>query len=52
MMRDLFVGPDKQDATGMFATQMDGAMAVLLGVAARKSLKSGKPVRISDLLGK
>lgn len=52
MMRDLFVGPDKKDTTGMFATQMDGAMAVLLGVAARKSLKSGKPVRISDLLGK
>jgi hypothetical protein len=27
----------------------DGAMSVLVGIAARKSIESGKPVRIADL---
>jgi predicted dehydrogenase len=50
LVRDLFLGPDKAEKTGMFANHIDGAMAVLLGIAARKSLKTGKPVKISDLL--
>lgn len=50
LVKDLFLGPDKAEKTGMFANHIDGAMAVLLGIAARKSLKTGKPVKISDLL--
>ena len=34
----------------LLAGAMDGAMSVLIGVAARDSLKSGQPVKIADLL--
>lgn len=47
---DLFQKPDENDRTKRAAGSRDGAMSVLLGVAARESLKSGKPIKISDLL--
>jgi predicted dehydrogenase len=50
MMHDLFAGAGRLDDLGAEASHLDGAMAVLLGVAARKSLKTGVPVRIGDLL--
>ena len=49
---DLFVGRDTSDRTKRAAGSRDGAMSVLLGVAARESLKSGKPIKIADLLKK
>jgi hypothetical protein len=27
----------------------DGAMSILIGIAARKSIESGKPIKIGDL---
>ncbi len=47
---DLFVGRNPDDRTKRAAGAREGAMSVLLGVAARQSLKSGKAVKIADLL--
>ena len=49
-MRDrLFRTPDAPDPHGQGATLRDGAMAVLVGFAARQSARSGQPVKIGDL---
>ena len=45
----VFEHPDKKDPYDRAAGLRDGAMSVLIGVAARKSIESGKPVRIEDL---
>lgn len=51
VMRDeIFMGRNKNDRTKRFAGSWAGAISVLLGIAARESLKSGNPVKISDLL--
>ena len=50
ILRDLFVGADKNETIKRTAGSQDGAMSVLLGVAARESLKSGKSIKIADLL--
>ena len=52
VMRDeLLVGPDPDDRLGRLAPLADGALAVLIGIAMRESIDTGKPVRIADLLG-
>ncbi len=49
-MRDrIFRDPSAPDPYSQAAGVRDGAMAVLIGFAARKSARSGEPVRISDL---
>ena len=49
-MRDkIFKDPKAPDPFQQAARVRDGVLAVLVGVAARKSVESGKPVRISDL---
>jgi hypothetical protein len=49
-MRDkIFRDPKAADPYQQAAKVRDGVLAVLVGVAARKSVESGKPVRISDL---
>jgi predicted dehydrogenase len=50
IMHEIFNGPDKSDRTKRYAGAWDGAMSVLLGVAARESLKTGKSIKIVDLL--
>jgi predicted dehydrogenase len=50
IMHEIFNGPDKSDRTKRYAGAWDGAMSVLLGVAARESLKAGKSIKIADLL--
>ncbi|MHC4872072.1 MAG: Gfo/Idh/MocA family protein [Planctomycetota bacterium] len=50
LKKEIFMGIDKEDRTKRFAGAMDGALSVLVGTAARKSLKTGKPVKIEDLL--
>lgn len=47
---DLFDAPDENDRIKRVAGVEDGALSVLIGVAARESLKSGKPIKIADLL--
>ncbi|GAA3558549.1 Gfo/Idh/MocA family oxidoreductase [Snuella lapsa] len=45
----VFVNPGTKDPFDRAAGVRDGAMSVLIGVAARKSIESGDPVRISEL---
>ena len=49
-MRDkIFKDPQAADPYQQAARVRDGVLAVLVGVAARKSVESGKPIRIADL---
>jgi predicted dehydrogenase len=45
----IFKDPSMPDPYKQAANVRDGAMAVLIGVAARKSIDSGNPVHIADL---
>lgn len=49
MKNKLFKDPDMSDALNRSAGTRDGIMSVLIGVAARKSVESGRPVRIGEL---
>lgn len=45
----IFLNPDSPDPLQHTAGVRDGAMSVLIGVAARKSIESRRPVRIGEL---
>lgn len=45
----LFRDPAGSDPYGHTAGSRDGAMSVLIGIAARKSIQTGQPVRIEEL---
>ena len=45
----IFSNPDAPDPLRHTAGVRDGAMSILIGIAARKSIESGEPVRISEL---
>jgi hypothetical protein len=45
----IFINPDKQDPFERPAGLRDGAMSILIGIAARKSIESGEPVKIGEL---
>jgi predicted dehydrogenase len=45
----IFLKPDSPDPLGHMAGTRDGAMSILIGIAARKSIESGEPVRIAGL---
>jgi len=45
----IFKNPNAPDQYHQRANERDGAMAVLIGIGARKSVESGEPVRIADL---
>lgn len=45
----IFRNPEAPDPLGHMAGSRDGAMSILIGVAARKSIESGEPVRIASL---
>ncbi len=45
----LFKDPTIPDSYRQAAGVRDGAMSILVGIAARKSVKSGEPIRISSL---
>jgi predicted dehydrogenase len=47
--QQIFMTPDKKDPFERPAGVRDGAMSILIGVAARKSIESGHPVRIAEL---
>ncbi|UOQ52393.1 Gfo/Idh/MocA family protein [Hymenobacter cellulosivorans] len=48
-LRKQIFSPTGQDPFRQAARSRDGALAVLVGIAARKSIDSGQPVRIADL---
>ncbi len=45
----IFRNPDRKDPFERPAGVRDGAMSCLIGIAARKSIESGHPIRISEL---
>ena len=45
----IFVNPEVEDPFQRAAGIRDGAMSILIGIAARKSIESGSPVRIGEL---
>ncbi|MEL6943252.1 MAG: Gfo/Idh/MocA family oxidoreductase [Bacteroidota bacterium] len=45
----LFKNPDNPDPYKHFAGVRDGAMSILIGVAARKSIEANEPIRIASL---
>ncbi|GAB4048264.1 Gfo/Idh/MocA family oxidoreductase [Spirosoma litoris] len=51
-LRDkIFRNPDTPDAFRQTAGSRDGAMAILVGICARKSKQTGQPVRIEEVSG-
>ena len=49
MHQQIFRTPGRVDPYDRPAGVRDGAMSCLIGIAARKSIESGHPVRISEL---
>ncbi|RNL95076.1 gfo/Idh/MocA family oxidoreductase [Sinomicrobium pectinilyticum] len=45
----MFKNPDMPDPYGRAAGLRDGVMSVLIGIAARKSIETGQPVKIREL---
>lgn len=45
----IFKNPDAVDPYGRAAGVRDGAMSILIGIAARKSIESGEPIKIAQL---
>ena len=45
----IFINPDNPDPLNHTAGVRDGAMSILIGIAARRSIESGQPIRIEDL---
>ncbi len=45
----IFRNPDQPDPLGHSSGSRDGAMSALIGIAARKSIDEGRPVKITDL---
>jgi hypothetical protein len=45
----LFKDPTMADPYRQSAGTRDGAMSILVGIAARKSIDSGQPIKIKDL---
>jgi len=45
----IFRNPDNPDPLKHSAGIRDGAMSILIGVAARKSIEAGKPIKIAEL---
>jgi len=45
----IFKNPNSTDPYGRAAGIRDGAMSILIGIAARKSIETGDPIRISEL---
>lgn len=49
ILEKLFKSPDMSDPLQQSAGTRDGVMSILPGIAARKSVQTGKPVKIQDL---
>ncbi len=49
LMKDMLFVPGTEDILKQKAGTRDGALSILVGIAARKSCDSGKPVKIKDL---
>ncbi len=50
LLDDVFLPEPPEDPLGRKAGHLDGAYSILIGVAAYRSIDSGRPVRITDLV--
>ena len=50
MLAAILAGDGRADRLGRTATERDGAMALLTGLAANRSLETGRPVAVTDLV--
>jgi len=50
LQNQIFRNPDMPDPLNHRAGSRDGVMSIIIGIAARKSIESGEPVRIEDLI--
>ncbi|MCG3177918.1 MAG: putative oxidoreductase YteT [Phycisphaerae bacterium] len=50
IVRDLFGPPCRQDPLGRSADHLDGARSILVGIAANRSMETGGPVRLDELV--
>ena len=50
MLDYLFVNPDAADPLGHMAGTRDGALSVLIGIAARRSIAERRTVRLDELV--
>ena len=50
LLSKIFVTPDENDQFDRSAGIRDGLMSILIGIAARNSIESNKPVKIKDLI--
>ncbi len=51
LRNQLFRGIDLEPELGRTAGSWAGAMSVMIGIAANRSMETGQPVRVADLLG-
>lgn len=49
LLQDIFA-PNGNDPLGRAATHIDGACSILTGIAANRSMATGQPVRVADLV--
>lgn len=49
LQEKIFITPETKDPFDRAAGVRDGTMSILIGIAARKSIESGNPVRIQEL---
>ena len=49
LLDDIF-GPPQPDPCQRAASHVDGAMSILIGIAANQSMRTGQPVRVADLV--
>lgn len=49
MLDQLFKNPERPDPLGQQAGTRDGVMSIMVGIAARKSVDTGLPVKIEEL---
>lgn len=49
LLKDSVFGVTKSDPLHQAASVRDGALSILVGIAARKSCETGQPIKIADL---
>lgn len=49
-VKDMFFKPNQPDPTGQKATAKAGVMSSMIGIAARKSIETGRKVRIDEMI--
>ena len=50
MLKDIFLDTDQEDPLNRKAGGIDGAMSILTGIAARRSIEKEQLIKINDLV--